>query len=362
MSAFKEVFQNEKDLKKFENDLKSNFIKRSAVSIHSDSSYDRDSASGRINISLSDELSDERQSKFFIYDNTKDIEPDSSNRLDFIISSQSNKSSSYLSPTIYRPAYLYKKYKYADLFRIEVLNIFLYTFLTTLGQILCILFKANPLISYLFRVLLHSMVLLFCSLLFNSEEFMRSINVNLETIMINTVLFNYSILDVFVYFSIQVCVSFTTNLLLFLILYDFIQGINVVTLSISLVQVVPFIRIPSYSMALLYIFHIFIYSMLSTQIVDRLTSIEYKKIVIYKSLLFFLFNLVTAATTSYISSMTYNIATASAIVVFKSEIFPISYNDYSVIYFLAISGIVSFGASWIGYYRIKNIYNKYIEI
>lgn len=370
MSVLEDALENEKEMKRFEHDLRDNYIKRSFISMSSGSSFDPDqqrdmrvssnsSSSGEFNQLAS-------KSKFFINTESKEIEESDSNNIDFLLN-QSPKSSDYLPPNIYRPAYLYKKYKYADLFRVEILNVFLFTFLFSTVQLIGILLHIPLYISYFLRITAHSFILLFVSLLFNSEEAYRSINITMETTMIHTVLFNYTILDTMVYTSIQVCVTFFTNLFIFGILYEPMQKIQMETLIENMVfyknhSSFSDISIPMYASIIYYTIELLILITIQTQVVDRITSIEYKKIVYLKTGLSLLFNLAFTGITSFITSVSYTFGTACALVVIKLDLAPLSYQYYMSVILLCITiGMVPFTA-WIGYYHLRYFYNKYIEI
>lgn len=371
MSAFKDALENEQDMKRFEQEIRDNYIKRSFISMSSGSSFDPDHQRDmRISSSHSSSLDDcgplESKSKFFINTESKEIEESDSNNIDFIMN-QSPKPSEYLPPNIYRPAYLYKKYKYADLFRIEIINVFLFTFLFSTVQIVSILLNLPLYLSYFLRITSHNIILLFVSLLFNSEEAYRSINITMETNMIHTILFNYTILDTIVYMSIQVCVTFFTNVLVFSILYRPIQQISIGILMENMVYYsnhVSFISIdiPIYASILYYTIELIILITIQTQISDRLTSIEYKKIIYMKTGLFLLFNMTFTGITSFITSVSYTFGTACALVLMKSDIAPLAYQYYMSTILFGITIIIAPCTAWIGYYHLRYFYNKYIEI
>lgn len=371
MSVLEDALENEKEMKRFEQELRDNYIKRSFISMSSGSSFDPDQhrniRMSSSNSSSSDDFNHlASKSKFFVNTESKEIEASDSNNIDFLLN-QSPKSSDYLPPNIYRPAYLYKKYKYADLFRVEIVNVFLFTFLFSTIQLLCILLNIPLYISYFLRIIAHSCVLLFVTLLFNSEEAYRSINVTMETSMVHTVLFNYTILDIMVYTSIQVCITFFTNLFIFGILYDPIQKIPTQLLMENMIYYSNHssfsnISIPMYSSIIYYSLELLFMITIQTQVIDRITSIEYKKIIYMKTGLLLLFNLAFTGISSFITSVSYTFGTACALVVIKLDMTPLSYQSYMIVILLCITLCITPITAWFGYYHLRYFYNKYIEI
>jgi hypothetical protein len=367
MSALENALENENQFVEFDREMKDRYLKRSFISMSSGSSFNPDEYQNRKSSSSSLDAFEEsmHKSKFFVNNGSREIEESASNNVDFLMN-QSPKSSEYLPPNIYRPAYLYKKYKYAELFRLEILNVFLYTFLLTNAQLLCILLSIPNYVSYFFRIWMHSVSLFLTLMLTSTEESSRSINIIPEFMMINAILFNYSLLDIIVYFTIQICISFFTNLLVFVIFYEYIIIIPTEELIHTILYYPSYSMyvksIPIYSSIIIYSIMLFIMSSIFTQMIDRLTSIEYKKIIRYKVILFMIFNIIFTINVGYVSSMGYNLSSAFSIVCIKNDMMPIYHNTYMIISLTIISIILAYLSTWIGFFHIRAFYNKYIEI
>lgn len=368
MSALEDALEEERKFVTFEQELKDSYLKRSFISMSSGSSFNPDECRDRKSTcgSSNDEFNDAiKRSRFFINTASKEIDESNSNHIDFV-SNDSPKSSDYLPPNIYKPAYLYKKYKYADLFRLEILNVFIYTFLCTNAQLVCVILSVPAYIAYFFRIGMHGISLLLTMLLTSNEESSRSINIIPEFMMINAILFNYSVLDILVYFCIQILVSFLTNITIFAIFYGYIKMIPSEYLSHTLIhystQSIYISTVPIYSSLIIYTITTFLMSSIFTQMIDRLTSIEYKKIIYYKMLVFLTFNIIFTASIGYVSSMGYNISAIMAMILIKLDTLSINHDLYMILYLLPLSLIVPYVSAYIGISYIRNFYNKYIEI
>lgn len=275
---------------------------------------------------------------------------------------------------------VYRKYKYSDMYIAEIINAILYNLFITNGIIIFTFLNTPTYINYLIRIILHTLTLGMLMFLHCNEETTRSINITIEFLLINSIIYNYRFCDILNYIAIQLICAILVNLFIFTLYYNFIDIQSVEQLIDIFITQSPFgiqspFSIPNgvsnsttsnntlstYNIVASNAIGITIHSIIIAAIVDITTSIEYKKIIIYKLYSFMFINIVFSLASNGIYSIGYNTAIRIIIACWHVNTSALTYPDYVWIIQLSFTLILVPLLSYFTKMHIRQFYNTYMN-
>lgn len=222
---------------------------------------------------------------------------------------------------------IYKKKEYNTYHILEFINSFCFSLIITHIHILIYILNLN---LYIPKILIHSLALYIITHISSDENTIRSINLTTEFTLINSIIFNYDIVNLIRYLLYQFVGYVLANIISISLFWNILNNIDItkiisilVTFNTNDTNYIIFVFNSIISNLLL--------AILITQSINRNTSIEYIKINNYRIIIYSIINLIFSYNNNSILSISYNLSIRLCISIFKNDITGLIHNNYIIV-------------------------------